>query len=260
MKKIIKKYKILIYSRISTSEQKINTSIKNQIQSMKQYFILRNYRDIEIFSDIESGSTVKRKSYKKMINKIHILLKQNIKIIVGVYKLDRLHRSLLNLMKFIEFIKNKNIGLVSITENFDLSTPQGKLFMQMLGSFAEFEREIIKERMINGKLYKMKLKKFIGGRLPFGYKYTKQEGITVDKKNKKIVKMVFKLKNQNNSIYKITQIIKKNFPLMKIYYMKIYRIISNKSMYFGTKIQHLLTYKNKIHIKPIINKYYQYNN
>ena len=65
---------------------------------------------------------------------------------VVVWKLDRLGRSLQHLLQLIEEFKNKNVAFVSMTEGFDTSTSQGRLFMQLLGAFAEFERNLITER------------------------------------------------------------------------------------------------------------------
>jgi site-specific DNA recombinase len=248
-----KKY-LFIYSRISTLEQKFNSSIKNQIKNIRRYFF--DYKNIEIFSDIESGSSDNRIKYQLMINKIKEYSENGFEIVIGVYKLDRLHRSLLNLMKFIEFIKIYNVGLISITENFNLSTPQGKLFVQMLGSFAEFERELIKERMINGKIYKMGINGFIGGRLPFGYKYNKKnKKIILEKDKIKIIKDIFKMKKKNISGYSISLIINKKYPNFNFYPMKIYRILNN-TIYYGIIKQKLLNTSKILKIDSAINKYY----
>ena len=63
-----------------------------------------------------------------------------------VYKNDRIHRSLYNLLAMIYELQEHEVALVSVTEMFDTSTPQGMLFLQMLGSFAEFERDVYKRQ------------------------------------------------------------------------------------------------------------------
>ena len=72
-----------------------------------------------------------------------------------VYKNDRIHRSLYNLLAMIYELQNYEVALVSVTEMFDTSTPQGMLFLQMLGSFAEFERAVINERTRNGRIARL---------------------------------------------------------------------------------------------------------
>ena len=70
---------------------------------------------------------------------------------VLVYKLDRFARSLIDLLKIIDRIESAGATFRSITESIDTSTPAGRMMMQMLGAFAEFERGIIRERSIAGQ-------------------------------------------------------------------------------------------------------------
>jgi len=70
--------------------------------------------------------------------------------IVVVWKLDRLSRSLKDLLAIMELIEGKGSGFRSLTEAIDTTAPAGRMLMQMLGSFAEFEREMIRERTIAG--------------------------------------------------------------------------------------------------------------
>ena len=70
-------------------------------------------------------------------------------------------------------LQKYEVALVSVTEMFDTSTPQGMLFLQMLGSFAEFERAIINERTKNGRIARLNENKWVGGKPSFGYKVNK---------------------------------------------------------------------------------------
>lgn len=67
-----------------------------------------------------------------------------------VWKLDRLGRSLKHLMTVIEDMRGRGIGLVSLTEGFDTTTPSGELMFHVIGALAQFERQIIRERVIAG--------------------------------------------------------------------------------------------------------------
>jgi DNA invertase Pin-like site-specific DNA recombinase len=80
-----------------------------------------------------------------------------------VWKLDRLSRSLKDLLYLMEKIDKANAGFRSLTEAIDTTTPAGRMMMQMVGSFAEFEREMIRERTRAG-LQSARQQGRIGGR------------------------------------------------------------------------------------------------
>ena len=82
---------------------------------------------------------------------------------VIVWKLDRLSRSLADLLRIIEKIEAKGAGFRSLTEAIDTTTPAGRMMMQMVGSFAEFERAMIRERTSAG-LAQARLEGRLGGR------------------------------------------------------------------------------------------------
>lgn len=83
--------------------------------------------------------------------------------VIVVWKLDRLSRSLKDLLHLIEKFDAVGVGFRSLTENIDTTTPAGRMMMQMVGSFAEFERAMIKER-VNAGLKAARAQGRIGGR------------------------------------------------------------------------------------------------
>ena len=85
--------------------------------------------------------------------------------VVAVWKLDRLTRSLKDLLHIMEAIKNAGAAFKSITEQIDTTSPGGQMMMQIVGSFAEFERAMIKERTSAG-LKTARAEGRIGGRRP----------------------------------------------------------------------------------------------
>ncbi|MDO5625555.1 MAG: recombinase family protein [Pseudomonadota bacterium] len=87
-------------------------------------------------------------------------LKQGDELVI--YKLDRLARSLNHLLSIVELLSEKNVRLKSVTEPIDASTPAGRMFMQVLGSVAEFERALIRERCMAGQLEALRQGKRIG--------------------------------------------------------------------------------------------------
>ena len=81
-----------------------------------------------------------------------------------VWKLDRLSRSLKDLLHILEKLEVVGAGFRSLTESIDTTTPAGRMMMQMVGSFAEFERAMIRERTMNGLAHARKAGRHLGRR------------------------------------------------------------------------------------------------
>lgn len=234
------------YCRISTLMQVDNTSLKDQEDKIKIYAKLHNIEIDKIFIDkAVSGKSTDRPEYDNMMDYI----KTNEIDMIMVYKNDRIHRSLYNLLAMIYDLQEYNVALVSITEHFDTSTPQGMLFLQMLGSFAEFERAVINERTRNGRIARLNENKWVGGKSSLGYKVNKQGQFEIEEKEAKIVKDIFKLRSKGLSLAKIGA--KYGFSKQKVAY-----ILKNKNYigifeYTGKKEKNDIA----IEIEPIISKY-----
>ncbi len=134
------KKKFAIYARVSRTDQ----VLENQIRPLKEYAERMGW-DYEIFTEKEST----RKSRPVQWDLYNRLLKKEFDGLL-FYKLDRWARSLKELVTHMEALHEKGVILVSFMENIDLSTSSGKLMMQIMGSFAEFERAIIRERTMAG--------------------------------------------------------------------------------------------------------------
>ena len=89
--------------------------------------------------------------------------------VVVVYKVDRLSRSLLDFVKVMERLNSVGVSFVSVTQNFTTADAMGRLTMNMLMSFAEFEREMIAERTRDKIAMSRRKGKWTGGPVPFGY-------------------------------------------------------------------------------------------
>lgn len=83
--------------------------------------------------------------------------------VLVVWKLDRLSRSLKDLLHLMDGLNARGAGFMSLTEQIDTTTPAGRMMMQMVGAFAEFEREMIRERTSAG-LAQARAEGRIGGR------------------------------------------------------------------------------------------------
>ena len=134
------------YIRSSTKEEVEQGSNERQIKAIKDYCNLKNYQ-LRVFEDKGiSGKNINRKAYQEMLKNI-----DNCDLVI-VYKIDRLARSLIDLLNFINLLDSKNKGFVSIADTgIDTTNPNGKLLIQILGAFAEFERNIINERTRKGR-------------------------------------------------------------------------------------------------------------
>jgi DNA invertase Pin-like site-specific DNA recombinase len=118
------------YARVSTEDQ----HTENQIEQLKKAGCEHIYRETA------SGGKWEREELQdclKHLRKGDVLV---------VWKLDRLSRSLIDLLKILDRIDKAGAGFKSLTEALDTTTPAGRLMMNMLGSFSQFEREIIRER------------------------------------------------------------------------------------------------------------------
>ncbi|MBB6214113.1 DNA invertase Pin-like site-specific DNA recombinase [Anaerosolibacter carboniphilus] len=187
------------YARISTESQKDNTSIHEQIKRIKAYCISQNWNLINIFYDeAKSGSTTdEREQYNKMLE--FISDEQSSVNAIVVFKADRIHRNLKNLLIMIEDeLEPYEIAFISVSESFDTSTPQGMLILQMLGSFAEFEKNLINERTKTGRLATAREGKYAGGKIPFGYE-VKDSKYLVKEDEAKIIKTIFKMYSEGKS-------------------------------------------------------------
>ena len=168
----MQKIQCAVYVRKSTEhglEQEFN-SLDNQELACKSYIASQTFQGWEFFKTYSdggiSGGTMARPGLQEMLADIKAGRIQ----CVLVYKIDRLSRSIYDFKRMMkEDFEPHNCNLVSITQSFDTSTAMGKLILNMLLSFAEFEREVSGER-VRDKIRATKAKgMWIGGIPPLGY-------------------------------------------------------------------------------------------
>lgn len=136
------------YARISKGDDQ---STAMQLRALKDAGCER------IYEEAASGGRWDRPELHRMIDQ----LRQS--DVVVVWKLDRLSRSLKDLLHLLEKVQLAGAGFRSLTENIDTTTPAGRMMMQMIGSFAEFERAMIRERTSAG-LAQARAEGRVGGR------------------------------------------------------------------------------------------------
>lgn len=167
-----------IYVRVSTQEQaQEGYSIGEQTERLKNYCKAMKWKVYKTYTDPGySGGSMDRPALQQLIQDVkdHRINK------VVVYKLDRLSRSQRDTLSLIEDVFNaNNVDFVSMSENFDTSTPFGRATIGILAVFSQLEREQIKERMIMGKMARAKTGKWSGScHEPIGYDYKDGKLIT----------------------------------------------------------------------------------
>jgi len=124
--------KVAGYVRVSTEKQKQEGAHKRQKEQLQKWAD-RNDHDIEIFMDAgESGQNQDREDYQKMMDRKHEF------DAVVVRELSRMGRSLKKLIEDIEELGQNDVDFISLSENLDTTTAQGKLLFQIMGAFSEF--------------------------------------------------------------------------------------------------------------------------
>lgn len=134
--------KAAIYCRVSTKEQNLD----NQVRICEEFCNSKGWEVPIIYKDTISGAKASRPAFNQLLDDLR---KYKFRAVV-VTKLDRLGRSLQHLITIIDEFKTKSVEFVAVTQNIDTSTASGRLQWQIMGAFAEFERELISERTKEG--------------------------------------------------------------------------------------------------------------
>jgi DNA invertase Pin-like site-specific DNA recombinase len=133
------------YVRVSTRSQNYD----EQVDQIKKFCQFKDYTLVNIFTDKTSGKDTDRKGFQEMLS----ALEENplrIGVIIST-KLDRIGRSLLDLINFSVWCRDKKIDLIFTQSSINTTTSEGRLFFHNMGAFAEFERERIAERTSEGR-------------------------------------------------------------------------------------------------------------
>lgn len=187
-----------------------------------------------------SGATMERPAFKELLKDIG-----NYEIdIVVVYKVDRLTRSLMDFSKIIDVFDKHETSFVSITQQFNTTTSMGRLTLNILLSFAQFEREVTGERIRDKIAASKKKGMWMGGRPPIGYK-KEDKKLVVHNEDAQKVQMLFDKYLELKSVPKLMHYLKENEIKTKTdkYFSKgqLYHLLSNR-VYIGK-----ITHKDKIY-------------
>jgi len=133
-----------------------------------------------------SGATLERPALQRLLADIE---GRRVDVVV-VYKIDRLSRALMDFAKLVEVFDRNNVTFVSVTQSFNTTTSMGRLTLNILLSFAQFEREVIGERIRDKFAASRKKGMWMGGFVPLGYD-VRDRKLVVNKAEATTVRMIF---------------------------------------------------------------------
>jgi site-specific DNA recombinase len=166
--------RVALYTRISTDEDRQPFSLEAQEKRLRSY--IASQEDWHLagapYADQASGATLDRPKLNKMLT----AARAGRFDVVLVYRVDRVARTLRGLVKLLDDQDKAGVVFRSATEPFDTSTPAGRMMVQMLGVFAEFERATIIDRITAGMERKAARGEWQNGRRPHGYVVDKSTG------------------------------------------------------------------------------------
>jgi DNA invertase Pin-like site-specific DNA recombinase len=131
-----------LYARVSTSDQQ---TIPLQIRALREYAVRRGWTIALQVKEVGSGAS-ERQLREKLLEAAR---RREIDVVL-VWRLDRWGRSVADLLATLQELEHIGVGFVSLTEALDLTTPAGRAMAALLAVFAEFEREILRERVRAG--------------------------------------------------------------------------------------------------------------
>lgn len=183
-----------------------------------------------------SGGTMNRPAFQELLLDI-----EDDKIdIVVVYKVDRLTRSLMDFSKIVEIFDKHKTSFVSITQQFNTTTSMGRLTLNMLLSFAQFEREVTGERIRDKIAASKKKGMWMSGCTPLGYKKENKK-LVIEEKDAQKVKLIF------NKYLEL-----KSVPKLKDWLEKENIKTKSEKYFFKGQLYHMLS--NKVYIGKIVHK------
>jgi DNA invertase Pin-like site-specific DNA recombinase len=134
-----------LYARVSTYDQQ---TLRLQHRAMQDYASRRGWTVAVAIKEVGSGASV-RQLRKELLDAAR---RRDIDVVI-VWRLDRWGRSMADLVTTLQELRDLDVGFVSLTEALDLTTPSGRAMAGLLAVFAEFEREILRERVRAGLAY-----------------------------------------------------------------------------------------------------------
>ena len=239
-----------IYTRKSTEhglDMEFN-SLQNQEESCKAYILSQAFNGWEYtktYSDGGiSGGTMDRPGLQALLNDIR---EGHIQVVV-VYKVDRLSRSIIDFHKMMQEFDKYGCNFVSITQSFDTSNSMGKLTLNMLLSFAQFEREVSAER-VRDKIAARKAKRlWMGGTPPLGYEVNERQ-LSVNEREAGIVRLIFQKYIETENMFAVAEYLNEQGFCTKKWVAKRSKREHGGGQFYKSNVHRILT--NPLYIGKI---------
>jgi site-specific DNA recombinase len=235
---VTRKLRCAVYTRKSSEEgleQEFN-SLDAQREACEAYVASQRAEGWVLVPDRYddggiSGATLERPALKRLLADI-----EHHKVdVVVVYKIDRLSRALMDFAKLVEVFDRNEVTFVSVTQSFNTTTSMGRLTLNILLSFAQFEREVIGERIRDKFAASRRKGMWMGGWAPLGYD-VKDRKLVTNEQEAKLVRSIFSRfargappQDLVAQFAKERSLNKNGKPINKSY---IYRILNNR-VYLG---------------------------
>lgn len=241
----IKIVRAAIYARISSPNQKSNYSINEQITQCRNFIKQREWITKYIFFDEESGKTINRPKFQLMLQKAQLGFFD----VIVFWKLDRLCRSLVDLVNIERLLRRYNVALSSVTEFVDTTTSVGRFNFRSIGSVAELERELIGERARLGLHALAKEGKWPNSHPPLGFDKQSNGKLAINREANLIMK-IFEMYIENPALPQIAFDLNEQETLTK-----------EGKRWSATGVRNILTneiYIGKFHVAGIIHHIEEY--
>lgn len=137
--------RVVLYARVSTDGQ----TVENQLKDLREVSERSGWDVIDVVID-KGVSGSKGKEERAGFNQLHKMVNRREVDLIACWSVDRLGRSLQDLITFLSEVHSKDVNLYLHQQGIDTTTPAGKAMFQMMGVFAEFERSMIQERVKSG--------------------------------------------------------------------------------------------------------------
>jgi len=184
--------------RVSTQLQTEGTGLEFQSEKLKQYSKLNDFNLIKTISDVASGGLETRDGIEELKTDI-----ENGGVdCVLIWNVSRAFRSMIHFSKFYEYLNEYNVELISVSEGIRSSSKTGSMMFGIMVSIAQFEKDLIAERCISGRMVKVNSGIRAYGKKIYGY----TTDYKIDPDESKVVKYIFK---------KINSLKKKDYPKYK---------------------------------------------
>jgi len=203
----VRKTRCAIYTRVSTDERldmEFN-SLDAQREAALAYIQSQKHEGWILVGDRFddggfSGGSMERPALQRLLRDVE---SGRIDVIV-VYKVDRLSRSLTDFARIVEVFENNKASFVSITQQFNTTSSRGRLTLNILLSFAQFEREVIGERIRDKFAASRRKGMWMGGTPPLGYDIVDRK-LLVNETEAELVRLIFKRFLRVGSVTKLAQ-------------------------------------------------------